>query len=63
MFGGTSSPSCSNYFLKSASVNGKDKFELEAAKILPKIFYVDKILKSVEQKDQVIHLIKNVEAM
>ena len=63
MFGGTSSPSCSNYALKRTSIDGKDHFELEAAKILQNNFYIDDLLKSVAQEVQTIQLIKNVKAM
>ena len=63
MFGGTSSPSCSNYALKRTSIDGKDQFELEAAKILQNNFYIDDLLKSVAQEVQTIQLIKNVKAM
>ena len=60
VFGGTSSPSCSNYALKRTSIDGKDQFGLEAAKTLQNNFYVDDLLKSVAQEDQAIQLIKNV---
>ena len=63
MFGGTSSPSCSNYALKRTSIDGKDQFELEAAKILQNNFYIDDLLKSVAQEVQTIQLIKNGKAM
>ena len=63
VFGGTSSPSCSNYALEKTSIDGKDQFGLEAAKTLQNNFYVDDLLKSVAQEDQAIQLIKNVKAM
>ena len=63
VFGGTSSPSCSNYALKRTSFDGKDQFGLEAAKTLQNNFYVDDLLKSVAQEEQAIQLIKNVKAM
>ena len=63
VFGGTYSPSCSNYALKRTSIDGKDQFGLEAAKTLQNNFYVDDLLKSVAQEDQAIQLIKNVKAM
>ena len=63
VFGGTSSPSCSNYALKRTSIDGKDQFGLEAAKTLQNNFYVDDLLKLVAQEEQAIQLIKNVKAM
>ena len=62
VFGGTSSPSFSNCALKRTSIDGKDQFGSEAAKILQNNFCVDD-LKSVEQEDQTVQLIKNVKAM
>ena len=52
VFGGTSSPSCSNYALKRNSIDGKDQFGLEAAKKLQNNFYKDDLLKSVAREDQ-----------
>ena len=63
VFGGISSPSCSNYALKRTSIDGKDQFGLEAVKTLQNNFYVDDLLKLVAQEDQAIQLIKNVKAM
>ena len=63
VFGGTSSPSCSNYVLKRTSIDGKYQFGLKATKTLQNNFYVDDLLKSVAQEDQAIQLIKNVKAM
>ena len=62
VFGGTSSPSFSNCALKRTSIDGKDQFGSEAAKILQNNFCVDD-LKLVEQEDQAIQLIKNVKAV
>ena len=63
VFGGTSSPSSSNYALKRTCIDGKDQFGLEAAKTLQNNSYVDYLIKSVAQEDQAIQLIKNVKAM
>ena len=63
VFGGISSPSCSNYALKRTSIDGKDQFGLEAVKTLQNNFYVDDLLKLVAQEEQAIQLIKNVKAM
>ena len=63
VFGGTSSPFCSNFSLKRTSTDGKDQFGLESAKTLQNNFYVDDLLNSVAQEYQAIQLIKNVKAM
>ena len=63
MFGGTSSPSCSNYALKRTSIDGKDQFGLEATKTLQNNFYVDDLQKSVAEEDQAIQLRENTKAM
>ena len=46
LFGGKSSPSCSNYALKRTSVDFQIDFGEDAEKTLWKIFYVDDMLKS-----------------
>ena len=63
VFGGTSSPSCSNYALKRTAVDGETKFGKEAAETLQNNFYVDDLLKSVDDEDKAIKLIKEVKAM
>ena len=62
VFGGTSSPFCSNFALKRTSTDGKDQFGLESVKTLQNNFYVDDLLNSVAQEYQAIQL-KNVKAM
>ena len=63
VFGGTSSPSCSNYALKRTSIDGKDQLGLEATKTLQNNFYVDDLQKSVAEEDQAIQLRENTKAM
>ena len=63
VFGGVSSPSCSNYALKKTSDDNKLKYGLEATDTLNKNFYVDDMLKSVASVPEAITLIKNVRAM
>ena len=41
IFGGTSSPGCSNFALKRAATDNSDKFRQEAAKTLLRNFSVD----------------------
>ena len=63
VFGGTSSPPCSNYVLKRASINAKDQFGKAATETLQDNFYVDDLLKSLDNERQAIELTKNVKAM
>ena len=63
VFGGSSSPSCSNYAPKRTAVDGADQFGKEAAETLQNNFYVDDVLKSVDDEDKVMKLIKEVKAM
>ena len=63
VFGGTSSPSCSNYALKKAVVDGKPKFGKEAAETLQNNFYVDDLLKSADDENKAIKLIQEVKAI
>ena len=63
VFGGTSSPSCSNYVLKRTSIDGEDQFGNAAGKTLQDNFYVDDFLKSLDNEKEAIKLIKNVKAM
>ena len=60
IFGGSSSPSCSNFALRQAAVDGEDEFGIEAAETLNKNFYVDDLLKSIEDVNSSAKLIKNV---
>ena len=50
VFGGTSSPSCSNYVLKRTSIDGEDQFGKAAAKTLQDNFSVDDLLKSLDNE-------------
>ena len=63
IFGGTSSPSCSNFALKKAATDNSDKFGQEAAKTLLRNFYVDDLLKKTKSADEAVSLIKNVVQM
>ena len=46
VFGGISSPSCSNYSLKKTAANNVNSYGNEASKIVKRNFYVDHMLKS-----------------
>ena len=65
VFGGTFSPSCSNYVLKRASIDedGEEQFGKAATETLQDNFYVDDLLKSLDNEREAIKLIKNVKAM
>ena len=63
VFGSVSSGVCSNYALKMAAVEKKDKLDEEAAQILQNNFYMDDLLKSLENEDMAVQLIKKVTGM
>ena len=63
VFGGTSSTYCSNYALKRTANDGEDQFGKEAAETLQINFYVDDLLKSVDDEDKAMKLIKEVKTM
>ena len=62
VFSGVSSGACSNYALKRTAIKGEHIFGKEAAET-QKYFYVDNLLKSVEDEDNTIHLIKKMRSM
>ena len=63
VFGGTSSPSCSNYALKRTANDGETNLGKEAMETLQNNFYVGDLLKSVDDEDKAIKPIKEVKAM
>ena len=63
VFGGTSSPSCSNYVLKRTSIDGEEQFGKAATNTLQDNFYVDGLLKPLDNEKEAIKLIKNVKTM
>ena len=63
MFGGVSSPGCSNYALKRASIDNEEKYGTDAARTLRRHFYVDDLLKSMPDVSSTINLIKMVTRM
>ena len=62
LFGGKSSPSCSNYALK-RTVDYQIDFEEDVAKTLQNIFYVDDMLKSSPDLETAIDLISIVRGL
>ena len=63
VFGGTTSPSCSNYELKRTSIDEEDQFGKAATETLQDNFYVNDFLKSPDNEREAIKLIRNVKAM
>ena len=63
VFGGTSSPSCSNYSLQRSARNHESNYGKEVEDTLTGDFYVDDLLKSVQDKQATIKLMKDVTAM
>ena len=62
-FDATLSPSRSDDALKRTAVDGQPKFGEEAAETLQNNFYVDDFLKSADDEDKAIKLLKEVKAM
>ena len=63
VFGGASSPSCCNCALKRTAIDNEVQFGPEAAKKLLRNFYVDDLLKSTQDVQFAISLIKAVKKM
>ena len=62
VFGGVSSGACSNYDLTRTAIENEHNYGKEAAENL-KNNYVEKLLKSVEDENSAVHLIKKVKSM
>eukprot|EP00112_Aurelia_sp_Birch-Aquarium-sp1_P003949 Seg1448.3 transcript_id=Seg1448.3/GoldUCD/mRNA.D3Y31 product="hypothetical protein" protein_id=Seg1448.3/GoldUCD/D3Y31 len=60
LFGGISSPSCSNFALRRTADDLEEEFGREAAMTLKRNFYVDEMLKSKECSSSSIALISNI---
>ena len=60
VFGGASSPSCSNYALRKTAADNENKYRSEVAETLRNNFYVDDMLKSVSNEETAIKLIEGV---
>ena len=63
VFGGVSSGACSNYALRRTAVENENKYGKDAAEMLKNNFYVDDMLKLVENEDKAIGLMKGVKSM
>ena len=60
VFGGVSSASSSNYALKRTATDNTDWYGQEAAEVVRSNFYVDDLLKSVDDPKTAMILVKNV---
>ena len=60
VFGGVSSASCSNYALKRTATDNTDRYGQEATKVVRNNFYVDDLLKSIDDPKTAMILVKNV---
>ena len=63
VFWSVSSGAYSNYALKGTAIENENKYGKDAAEMLKNNFYVDDILKSVENEDKAITLMKDVKLM
>ena len=63
VFGGVSSGACSNYALRRTAIEIENKYGKDAAEMLKNNFYVDDMLKVVENEDKAIGLMKGVKSM
>ena len=58
VFGGVFSEACSNYALRRTAIESENKYGKDAAEMLKNNFYIDDMLKSVENEDKAITLMK-----
>ena len=63
LFGGGSSPGCSNFALKCTAEDGENEFGVKAAETVKKNFYVDNLLKSLPTEEEAIEVIHDVKNM
>ena len=60
VFGGSSSPWCSNFTLKKTEMDNEELYGKDVATILERKFYVDDMLKSFSTAEKVITVIQQV---
>ena len=63
VFGGTSSPSCSNFALKKTAADNVNKYGEEVSSILRRNFYVDNMLKSFPSTKIAVDMIHKVKLL
>ena len=60
VFGGSSSPSCSNYALRKTAMGNEELYGKDVATVLERNFYVDDMLKSFPTAEEAITVIQQV---
>ena len=60
VFGGSSSPSCSNFALRKTALDNEELYGKNVATILERNFYVDDVLKSFSTAEEAITVIRQV---
>ena len=60
VFGGSSSPSCSNFTLRKTAMDNEERYGKDVATILERNFYVDDMLKSFPTAEEAITVIQQV---
>ena len=63
VFGGTSSPSCSNFALRRTAKDNEQQYGKEITQILERSFYVDDLLKSFPTVNQAVNAIKQLQEL
>ena len=63
LFGGGSSPGCSNFALKCTAEDGENELGVKAAETVKKNFYADDLLKSLPTEEEAIEVIHDVKNM
>ena len=63
LFGGASSPGCSNFALKRTADDHEEEFGSDIADTLRRNFYVDDMLKSVPTEERAIEVVQGTKAM
>ena len=63
VFGGTSSPPCSNFALRRIARDNEQQYGKEITQILERSFYVDDLLKSYPTVNQAINAIKQLQEL
>ena len=63
VFGGASSPSCSNFALRRTAKDDEEQYGKEITQILVKSFYVDDLLKSFPTVIEAVHAIKQLQEL
>ena len=63
VFGAVSSGVCSNYALRRTAIENENNYGKDSAETLKNKFYFDDMLKSLENEDKTIRLIKDIQSM